>query len=306
MLSFLKKKQTINSLISVEFTGEGVSFAQVKMANKQLELQSCNFIPSSDPFNDIDKFSKFIKKNNFASSPTTVVLPESAYQTILVDRPKVAEAEIAEALQWKIKDMLNFDIEQAVIDYIDLPTDAYRGRGQKIYAVAAQKQTIDHIDNWCQQIGLILTLIDIPELALLNITEDLADAESGLAVLDIGVNRSQINLLSNGMLYFTRPLSFNKASSTDTATAASAVLEIQRSLDYYESQVGKPPCVRLMVMPMQDGQSALINELQTNLYMEINSLNLENLVATSIKLPIELQQHATIAIAAAMREQNYG
>ena len=138
-----------------------------------------------------------------------------------------------------------------------------------------------------------------PELALLNLTEDLADSEAGLAVFYLGERSSSINLLSDAALYLSRQLSYNKSASPENASGA--VLELQRSLDYYESQVGKPPCVRLMVMPLQPDTAPLMEELRQNLHLDIYSLNLNNLLTCNEHLSDELQQSVTIAAAAALR-----
>ena len=110
---------------------------------------------------------------------------------------------------------------------------------------------------------------------------------------------SAINLLSDASLYFTRQLSY--CAGSDVSAASSAALELQRSLDYYESQVGKPPCIRLMVMPLQPDDSPLMNELRQNLPLDVHSLNLESLVSSLVPLPQSLQAHTTVAVSAALR-----
>lgn len=299
MLSFLKKKSAVNGLTSLVINKGGISFAHVRDGNTQPELTCCEYIASANPLLEPKRFKDLLEANKLLGTHTSVVLPESSYQILLVERPEVPDEELAEALRWRIKDLISFDVEQAVIDYIELPEDAYRGRSRMVYAVAAEQTKVDLWVDWCGEIGLDVTAVDVPEMALLNLTEDLADSESGLAVFNIGEEGSSINLLSDAALYFTRNLSYCHSSSPESA--ASAVLELQRSLDYYESQVGKPPCVRLLVMPMQADESALMNELRYSLTLDIHSLDLNNLISSQVELTESLQTQATIAIAAALR-----
>jgi MSHA biogenesis protein MshI len=299
LLALFKKKTAAKGITSVVFTEEGVAIAHVQDISHESELTFCEFVESKKPFLEPHRFSELIAKSSLQGSQALVVLPESCYQLHLVERPEVPDDELAEALRWRIKDMVTFDIDKTVVDYIELPEDSYRGRTRMVYAVVALREEVDNHVKWCQSIGLDPIIVDVPELALLNLTEDLADSEAGLAVFYLGERNSSINLLSDASLYFTRQLSYNKSASPESA--GGAVLELQRSLDYYESQVGKPPCVRLMVMPLQSDDSPLMEELRKNLHLDIYSLNLNNLVTCNEHLSDELQQSVTIAAAAALR-----
>ncbi|MGH1462359.1 MAG: pilus assembly protein PilM [Neptuniibacter sp.] len=299
MLSFFKKKATKGGLTSVVFTAEGVSIAHMQSTPTGSKLKFCEHYQTSSPLTEISRFSETVAINNMAGSNTVVVLPDDAYQILLIEKPDLPDEEVHDALRWRVKDLVSFDIEQAFIDYIELPEDAYRNRSQMIYVVVAQNKPVEKYISWCQEIGLHPSVVDVPELALLNLTEELADSEAGLAVFAVGEKSSSINLLSDESLYFTRQLSFSQESSPEQAS--SAVLELQRSMDYYESQIGKPPCVRLMVIPLMMEDEPLISELRYNLPLDIHSLNLENLVSTDIALSAELQKKATVAVASALR-----
>lgn len=299
LFSLFKKRVAARGITSVVFNANGVALAHVQDVASQPELTFCEYVSSPNSLQEPHRFSEIINQNGLQGSQALIVLPEFCYQLHLVERPEVPDEELADALRWRIKDMISFDIENAVIDYIELPEDAYRGRSRMVYAVAAMREEIEKRVDWCENIGLTPSIVDVPELALLNLTEDLADSEAGLAVFFLGDDNSSINLLSDASLYFTRQLSYNKTAPVESASAA--VLELQRSLDYYESQVGKPPCFRLLVMPLQGDESPLMNELRNNLQLDIHSLNLNNLVESRDELPETLQQSVTIAVAAALR-----
>ena len=297
-LPLFRKKGGNSGITSVAFTGDGVAIAHVTPSSSENKLTFCEFIETSSPATEVKRFSDFVSDNALSSS-ATIVLPTDAYQILLVERPDVPNEELVEALRWRVKDLISFDVEKALIDYVDLPDDAYRGRSKMVYVVVCKKETVMPLIEWCEEIGLQPTTVDVPELALLNVTEDLADDEAGLAVFCIGRTNSSINLMSDAALYFTRHLNYNELS--DPQSASAAVLELQRSMDYYESQIGKPPCVRLMVMPMQSEDDPLLNELRYNLPLDVYSLNLENLVSTDLSLSFELQRKCTVAVAAALR-----
>ncbi len=299
MLSLFQRRVKKGGLTSVVFTSEGVAFAHTTKKQSEIKLDVCDFQSSASPLKEPVRFSDYINSKNLAGSQASVVLPSDCYQILLVEKPSVPDAELVDALRWRVKDLVSFDVEHAILDYVDLPDDAYRNRSKMVYVVIAEAKKVETYVEWCQEIGLNPVIVDVPEFALLNLSEDLADEEAGLAVFFMDCRNSSINLMSDSALYFTRQLQYNLYSTPESA--GSAVLEMQRSMDYYESQVGKPPCVRLIVFPMLMDDDPLISELRYNLPLDIHSLNLENLVHTDLELSADLQKKATIAIASALR-----
>lgn len=302
-LPFLKKKGGAKGLTAVALVEGGVALAHVSEGKKQSVLTVCEFIETSSPLTDIKLLRERIDALGLSGSQAVGVLDQGAYQLLLVDAPDVPEEEMAGALRWRVKDLVGFDIEEAVIDYIELPEDAYRGRSRMVYAVVAEQARVDMMAAWIEEIGLEPSVVDVPELAILNLTRELAVEEAGLVVFHLGSPSSSVSLLSQGTLYFTRSLSYDvyQADHNPHQLASSAVLELQRSLDYYESQVGKPPCYKLQLLPMQFGETALMTELRSNLPLEVEALDLANQLEADKPLDVELQQRCLLAIAAAYR-----
>ncbi|MGB0468368.1 MAG: hypothetical protein ACPGF7_12675 [Pontibacterium sp.] len=304
-LPFLKKKRRTKGLTALALVDGGVALAHVSHRKKKVILTACEFIETPTPFTDIKLLRERVDALGLTGSETVGLLDQGAYQLLLVDAPDVPPEEMAGALRWRVKDLVGFDAEAATIDYIELPDDAYRGRSRMVYAVVAEQTQSDRLTSWIEEIGLTPAVVDVPELALLNITKNLMDDEAGLVIFHLGTPSSSVSLLSAGALYFTRSLSYDvvQAQRDPYPAAGSAVLELQRSLDYYESQVGKPPCVKLHVLPMQTGETALMTELRSNLPLDVELLDLAEVLPCEQPLGIELQQRCLLAIAAAFRVQ---
>lgn len=300
---FLKKKSGAKGLTALAVVDGGVALAHVSDVQKKPTLTVCEFIETSSPFSDTRLLRERIDVLGLSGSQTVGLLDQGAYQLLLVDAPDVPPEEMAGALRWRVKDLVGFDIEDAIIDYIELPEDAYRGRSRMVYAVVAEQSQTDRLTAWVEEVGLTPAVVDVPELALLNITKHLANEVSGLVVFHLGSPSSSVSLLSEEALYFTRTLSYDvqQTDHNPHQFASSAVLELQRSLDYYESQVGKPPCIKLHVFPLQVGETALMTELRSNLPLDVETLDLSEIVASAQPLDSTLQQRCLLAIAAAFR-----
>ncbi|MEH6823787.1 MAG: hypothetical protein V7629_07775 [Motiliproteus sp.] len=237
---------------------------------------------------------------------TTWVLRPHDYSLLLVEAPAVADAELADALRWRIKDMVSFDVTDAVLDYFTLPDDAYRGRSKMLYVVAIEPQVSEAIVSFTEAAGLTLDAIEIPELALLRL-KALEGATLDTAILGLHAPTSIINLVSESGLYLTRkvdtPAQFLSTDVEDIESrAGNLVLDLQRSLDYFESQIGKPPCLRLLVCPLQPGETPLLGQLRNNLEVELVQLDLGEYFSCEPALTPVLQAQVMLAVAAVLPE----
>lgn len=298
MLRFRKKNNKSKGLVAVHLLPEGVAMASVSSVDNQRKLTAAAFLSVSDPLNNSATVATFVSDAGMAHSRCSLVLSSGEYQLVLIESPDVPKEELKEALLWRVKDMIQYSTDDAIIDYYELPEDAFRGRGKMLYVVAADRKLIEKRISWLESIGLFAEYIDVPEMALLNVAEDLSESEAGTVVLYLNEKQSVINMMSSGGLYLSRALSYSHSEQIDNA-----VLDLQRSMDYFESQIGKPPCLRIIVMPLQVGETPLMMELRNNLGADVQSLDLSEVVESDEPLTIDLQQRCFISIAAALRRE---
>ncbi len=298
MLRFRKKNNRSKGLAAVHLLPEGVALACVSLSGTQRKLTATAFLSVSDPLSNPSKVAAAVTDAGMDDSRCSMVLSPGEYQLVLIEAPEVPKEELKEALLWRVKDMIQYSTEDAVIDYIELPEDAFKGRGKMLYVVAADRKVIEKRISWLESVGLVPVCIDVPEMALLNIAEELSESEAGTAVLYLSDKQSVINMMSSGSLYLSRALSYSHSAQIDNA-----VLDLQRSMDYFESQIGKPPCMRIIVMPLQVGETPLMMELRNSLGADVQSLDLSEIIESDEPLTIDLQQRCFISIAAALRSE---
>ncbi|MFT5720877.1 MAG: MSHA biogenesis protein MshI [Motiliproteus sp.] len=241
-----------------------------------------------------------------AGCATTWVLHPKDYSLLLVEAPTVPDIEMRDALRWRIKDMVSFDITNSVIDYFPLPEDAYRGRNNMLYVAIIEPSVSENILTMMLAAGLTLEAIEIPELALLRL-KALEGDTLGTAILGLQTPIGIINLVSEGHLYLTRkvdtPVALTAADVKDIeARAGNIVLDLQRSLDYFDSQIGKSPCLRLLVCPVQPGDTPLLGQLRNNLEVELVQLDLGEYFSCEPPLTPTLQMQVMLAVAAVLPE----
>ena len=236
------------------------------------------------------------------------------YSLLLIEAPDVQPDELRAAIRWRVKDLIDFHIDDAVIDVFEVPDYKTAGRNKMMYAVVAQsdivKQRIDRLTD----AGLNLNVIDIPELALRNIAALLPEDVGGVAMLYIGRDRGLITITRQSTLYLSRCIEKGFDALPDTAMLAdddaliqrwldSFIIEIQRSLDYYESHFSQPPIASLVVTPLGRPVPGVTGYLTGQLGIPARMLDINGLIDTQETVTPEMQFQCLLAIGAALRQE---
>lgn len=175
-----------------------------------------------------------IAKNRWSGLPCYALLSDTDYQLLLVDAPKVPPHEQRDAVRWAIKDLVTIDSEQAVIDIFPQPLK------DKLYVVVAEADTIKTIVKTSDALGLCLQTIDIAELSMRNFIDQLPVSDRACAFVIIQQAMGKLCIFKGGNLYLSRVFSLNdRGAIAGQSSQARMILEIQRSLDYYERQLGE-------------------------------------------------------------------
>lgn len=294
LFSFKRAKKRQSGLVSIHVSESGVAVASSHGTNAS-KLAFAELF-SGTPDTSAPSITASLERAGLTGMRCSLVLSGGEYQLLLAEAPEVPANEMKDALLWRVKDLIQYPTDDALLDYFELPEDAFRGRGRMLYVVVAQRSTVEKRIAWVESLGLTPAYVDIPEMALLNLVEEVCDNEAGTAVLYLDHKSSFLNILSSSSLYLTRAL-----ASGSPVALESTVLDLQRSMDYFESQIGKPPCVRILLLPLQVGETALMRELRENLGADVQSFDLADRIASEVSLTIELQQHCLLAIAGALR-----
>jgi MSHA biogenesis protein MshI len=97
-------------------------------------------------------------------------------------------------------------------------------------------------------------------------------------------------------------LSLDEGPSERDRLIDNIALEVQRSLDYYESHFSQPPIQSLVVAPLPQPVSGLINTLAEQLGMQVRELDLNAAFDAEPPMNREQQAQCFTAIGAALRQ----
>ena len=307
MFALLKKSAAAKGRIGITVDGGGIAVAVVTRAADQAQLQRCEVLPV-DPSAGADAVADVVRDAGLPRLPVSMVLRAEDYQLALVEAPDVPPAELRAAMRWRLKDAIDFRVEDAIIDVFDVPAQNRGGHGRMMYAVAARRGAVERCSTALASLPGF-DVVDVPELCLRNIAASLSAATTGVALVHFGEAAASVILVRGPTFYFARQMSLRQAQPRSgdgdgQADSDGIVLELQRSLDYYERHFDQPPITRIAITP--GGQRALdvTQALKRDTSFEVTALDLNSLLACAAPVEPQTQAACLMAVGAAMREEH--
>ncbi len=304
---FLKRQSLAAGLTGIELASAGIGVARIeRQGGARPRVRACEFrvsaVGETGP-----ALAQIASQYGLKRARCTTLLGDGDYQLLLTDAPDVGADELKQALRWKIKDLIDFHINDATLDVFNLPGTVPGAPAREMYAVAARNEAIQKRVDLLTGAGIGLDVIDIPELAQRNLAALLPEDVAGVAVLSLQNKSGLITVTRQGSLYLSRALNIGHESLRTAADPAMyfdhLVLELQRSLDYFESHFREAPVRHLVLAPLAEPIPGLLEYLGANLSVTIGQMNLAELLDSDVELSATLQAHCLGAIGAALRQE---
>ena len=313
---------------AIVLSEEGICHASIiRNAGQPPTLQSIQYSSIDNKAETASILKKVANKNNLEDKPiaTTLLIAES--NLVMLEKPEVADNEIRQAVRWRIKDSLSFNVDDAIMDVFEIPGQKERGRTPLVYVTAAEKESLKQRVKVFEEQNLEIESIDIAELVMRNVAALLPEDQQGVALLKLDSTKGLMTLTQESSLYLARNidvgytslslnnsilgenpnedsgLALEEGMSPDQQRALDAiVLEVQRSLDYYESHFAKPAINSLVIAPLPYEIPGMVKYLASALGLQVRLLDLNAVLDTQTPISEETQANCFFAIGAALRE----
>ncbi len=229
------------------------------------------------------QLERMARELGFARHQCLALLPPTDYQMLLVEAPNVPALELKTAVRWRIKDLLDYHVQDATIDVLDIPVQAgAAGRAHSMYAVAARNDVIQACIQRFSAAHIPLSVIDIPETAQRNIAALLEPSERGLALLYVDRTQSLLTVTCRGELYLARRIDLGLDQlGADAAPSGESLnrllLELQRSFDHLDRQFPFAAPVKVVLAPTPS-ETGVLEHLSRNLDMPVEELRLAEIL----------------------------
>ena len=240
--TFLKQKLRTKSA----FHAVGIAVAHEVVTACLLKRESGRLVVVQEQIFNVDKWpeqlSKWVDSQNIGPASCHVAFSIDYYQLLQIDRPPVEDNELKDALLFPIKEISGSD-GPFLFDYIDLPVPL--AGSKKVNVAAIPNAHVETVIEAVINAGLCLKSISVAEIVTCDLVE--TDKDPLLMLIQEAGEEISLNVVKDGQLYVSRRLkgfenlgSFSR-QELQMGLADSLSVQVQRSMDYFESQLRQPP-----------------------------------------------------------------
>lgn len=216
------------------------------------------------------QLKRYVELHNINRTSCHIVLATNYYQILQVDKPEVEPGELPQALIWLVREQVP-GTEEIIFDFFDYPGTT-TGK-ERVNVVAVNKKDVLDICKGIRKAELKLTSIGIEELATCDL---LPRSDDAVITLFQGQNGQVcLNIVKQGQLYFSRRLrGFENLASFSTDELKMGIgdtlsVEIQRSMDYFESQFRQAPVKKILLAVNAANQPAFAELIEQLTFMPV-------------------------------------
>lgn len=186
-------------------------------------------------------------KNLKLSKSTKIAISISGYSVIVkkIKLDVMEEKQLEKYLRDEAEQYIPFDIADVYLDFQDLKTNREEFDQTDIMLVAAKKEVIDGYLDMLRSIKLQPLLVDVDGFALENIWSTVSKDNDNIALIDIGADKMNINIIIQGTSVLARDINVGSRKLTET---------IANTLGVDEAEAEK---LKLGIIPAGERQSEL-------------------------------------------------
>lgn len=310
-MGFFSKSRKVDGLLAIGFDAGGLSAARVSLVPEAKPVvEMASWFPCKHPLAP-ETLDKIARELHAAQYHVATLLGGRDYQMLALEAPNVQPDELKAAVRFRLKDLLDFHVDDATIDVLDIPADKNASsRAHLMFTVAARNAVIEGRQKLFAAAKVGLDIIDIPEMAQRNLSAMLEPEGRGLAMLSFNDDGGLLTVTFGAELYLSRRIDVSvehimeQDAERRNATFDKITLELQRSLDHFDRQFHYVTVAKLVLAPLPS--AALHDYLSSNLYMPVDALNLASLLDFA-KTPelngLAAQQRFFLTLGAALRRE---
>jgi MSHA biogenesis protein MshI len=252
-----------------------------------------------------------LDKHGASRAAACAVVDGDDYQVVQVEAPEVLPSEMRAAIRWRLRDAISFKVDDASVDVFEIPDAARRTQSRMLFAVAARATAVERVTSTLGVASKGFSAIDIPELCLRNLCALLPEDQKGVAMLALNDNYAQLVTTRQGVMYLTRRIDTTRrfephASDRNAADidAGALALELQRSLDYYESHYDQTPIGDLVIAPGGERAQRVAAALKSETSLRVSVLDVRELFNVYKSGELVTDWPTLMALGAALRTES--
>jgi type IV pilus assembly protein PilM len=207
------------SLIGIDIGSSAVKVVEVGAHSKGFELQHVGManLPAEAIVQGaflnsgaiVDAVREAVSSAGIRSKGAATAVSGHSVIVKKISLPAMTPEELEESIRWEAEQYIPFDVNEVNLDFQILSQGADAEGQMDVLLVAAKKDLIDDYVHVLSEAGLSPAVMDVAAFAVENAYEANFDTRPGemIALVNIGAQVVNINILADGIPAFTRDIS---------------------------------------------------------------------------------------------------
>ncbi len=308
VLPFKANLSQSNKAAGIILSSRGIALAIADHSTTTVRLDHAHFYPcdSTDSEHVLSELSKTHQLNSLSCH---FVLNPDEYQFFQVEKPNVDASDLASALRWQVKDLIDYDVDDLSLDFLTLPTS-----DTHVQVVTTRKSLIQQRVDLLHQSHCQIASIDIAAQAARNLVAKVKTMTPDISVglLNLWDNSAKISVFKHGDIYINRATAIGTDTLStidpDNLMSQSVVdnlaIELQRTFDYYESYARQSPVTTLFIISNSRAIPQLENMIEQRLGIECQIITPKQVDQLDLELTLhsaDMTDSCLMAVGGALR-----
>lgn len=326
-----------NNIIGLDVGSKALKVVELVKSKGGYQLIKAGFDELGAKADDkaiVEAIKNLFKRNKITIKEVNISVEGPSVIIRNIEMPKMTEDELKNAIKFEAEKYIPYNINEVILD---CQKQKETGNTMQVLLAASKKEIIDKRINILKKAGLVPWVIDVDSFALINAFNlNYPDKEATKALINLGDKTTNISILKDGLLHFTRNIALGGSNVTtliseglgvDYAKAEELkknpqdkkdqvaqfsnklyqelVNEIKSSFDYYESQYEEGVSQIYVTGGMIYSQS-LNDFFKENLELKVQTWDPLNKIKKSGKVSAErlegLRHYLPVAVGLALRK----
>lgn len=266
------------------------------------------FFPSGNEGDWADGMRKLVRDLDGKRLPATVVPHQGLVSLLQLSLPPTPDGERVGALKFRAREVSQIDVEDMLLDYVEVSGARVRGSEPPCYCAIASRARMTDLRDAVLAAGFDLRAIEVADTALCHLLARLAGQGEAIAGMLLATQGLRLVIVNEGGLSLFRSSTLNVERLRDDLESHldQLLLEMQRTIDFYDSNYTTPLPRRLLLLPAWPFAPRLAELLAPSLRVRPEVLDPDEVIADAARADGPAPDLSLLAIAAALRPASGG
>jgi len=231
-----------NSLIGLDIGSNAIKAVELTHSGYDYTITACcqKEVPSESITPEI--IAEAIRENGFRGKRVVSAVSGKSVIVRYLNMVEMSDEELKSSIRYEADKYIPFDIEEVILDCHRFDglgeRDHDRNNEMRVLLVAVKRSLIEDHIKLIEDAGLVPDIIDVEFFALGNAFElkcllnPEMEEERIVGLVDIGANKSNINIVEGGVSFFTREIYLGGNDFTNAIAKS-------KGIEFFEAEVLK-------------------------------------------------------------------